>query len=158
AARAEGERLATLTAQAAQKAAEKAATEATQAKNQEAERKKQAVEFKNRALAVLRAMTDEDVEQLLARKPTLGATERAYLAAIAARWEKFADEAGDDEEARAVRGEGYHRVSVLKGRLGLWAEAKAAAERSRDVRMALADQFPANREYQRDLGTTHHAL
>jgi tetratricopeptide (TPR) repeat protein len=123
----------------------------------EAEQKR-AVEFRDKALDALRATTDEDVQKLIGEKKELGANERAYLEAIAKRWQVFAAQEGDDEQSRALRGEGHVRVAFLWDKLGRRNEARTEYEQARDIRQKLAAEFPAAIDYQYDLLKTHSLL
>ena len=120
--------------------------------------RKQAIEFRDKALGALRATTSEDVEKLIGEKGELGANERAYLEAIAKRWQTFADQEGADEQSRALRGEGHARVASLWRNLGRLDEARREYEQARDIRQELADQFPDVPAYQDDLAKTHNGL
>ena len=88
------------------------AAEAVQRAAAEAEKKK-AVEFRDKALDALRAATGPDVEKLLGEKKELTANEKAYLEAIARRWQTFAKQEGTDEQSRAIAAEGHFRVASL---------------------------------------------
>jgi tetratricopeptide (TPR) repeat protein len=116
--------------------------------------RKQAIEFRDKALGALRATTSEDVEKLIGEKGELGPNERAYLEAIAKRWQTFADQEGADEQSRALRGEGHARVANLWQRLGRRDKARGEFEQARNVQQELADQFPDVAAYQHDLAVT----
>ena len=116
--------------------------------------RKQAIEFRDKALGALRATTSEDVEKLIGEKGELGPNERAYLEAIAKRWQTFADQEGADEQSRALRGEGHARVANLWQRLGRLREARGKFREARDIQQELADQFPDVATYQHDLAVT----
>ena len=120
--------------------------------------RKQAIEFRDKALDALRATTGEDVEKLIGEKGELGANERAYLEAIAKRWLTFAAQEGADEQSRALRGEGHARVASLWRNLGRLHEAQLEFEQARDIRQELADQSPDVPAYQDDLAKTHNGL
>ena len=130
-----------------------------EANEKEAEAQKQrAIEFQNKALDALRATTDADVEKLISGKKELGANERAYLEAIAKRWQAFAAQEGSDEQSQALRGEGHHRVANLWRKLGRRYEAGKEYEQALDTRRKLAADFPAVPQYQSDLALTHNSL
>jgi serine/threonine protein kinase len=130
-----------------------------QDQEQEADaQKKRAIEFRDKALDALRAMSDEDVEKLIGEKKELGPNERAYLEAIAKRWQTFTAQEGDDEQSRGLRGEGHSRVAYLWAQLGRLDEARVEYIRARDIHQKLVEQFPAVPKYQRELARTHHNL
>jgi serine/threonine protein kinase len=135
-------------------AAQRALAEANE--NEAQAQKKQAIEFRNKALDALRATTGVDVERLIASKKELGANERAYLEAIAKRWQAFAAHEGTDQETRALRAEGHARVADLWIRLGRRDDALVEYEKAREIRQELAKGFPAVPEYQSDLAETHY--
>src|SRR5439155_11194584 len=86
-------------AEGAERSAVANALAATDAADREAAERKKAVEFRDRALGALRSATGEDVEKLIGAKAELGANEKAYLEAIAGRWQSFAREEGTDEQS-----------------------------------------------------------
>jgi tetratricopeptide (TPR) repeat protein len=120
--------------------------------------KNRAIEFRNKALDALRAATGPDVEKLIGAKKELGANERAYLEAIAKRWQTFADQEETDEPTRALRGEGYFHVALLEHRLSRRDEARSRYEKAREIRERLAAEFPAVAEYRKDLADTYNNL
>jgi serine/threonine protein kinase/Flp pilus assembly protein TadD len=128
-----------------------------EAERAEAERKK-AIEFRDKALETLRATTGTDVEQLIGEKTELGSNERAYLEAIARRWQAFAEQEGTDEQSRAVRGEGHRRVAYLWYQLGRRDEARSEYERALAIHQKLAAEFPAVPEYRSELAKSHNNL
>jgi tetratricopeptide (TPR) repeat protein len=139
--------------------------EARRAKEREAEQrsaaeaeKDRAIDFRNQALDALRATTGTDVEKLLGAKKELSATEKAYLEAIAGRWQAFAQQEGSDEQSRAVRAEGHVRVAYLWHKLGRREEARPEYERALAIREKLAADFPTVPDYRRDLAGSHNNL
>jgi serine/threonine protein kinase/Tfp pilus assembly protein PilF len=146
--------------------------EAEEARAAEAERadgerraKQEALTAKARAekaeaetLDSYRASTDDAIEYLIGSKPDLGPRERTYLEITAKRWQAFADRKGDDERARAIRGEGHCRVGSLWDKLGRRDEARAEYERALAIQAKLADDFPAVPAYRRDVATSHYNL
>jgi serine/threonine protein kinase len=149
--RADGERVAKDEAVAAQEKAVAAAAA------EKAARQK-AVEFRDKALDALRATTGDDVEKLIGEKNALTANEKAYLEAIARRWQAFAEQEGDDEPSRAIRAEGAFRVGLLRYRLGQHAEVRPLYERALEERQKLMAEFPANTRYQHDVARSLNNL
>ena len=143
--------------------AEEKRAEADQAKQRESERaegeraaKKRAVEFRDQALDALRATTGTDVELLIGGKTELGANEKAYLEAIAKRWQAFAMQEGADEQSRAIQAEGHFRVGNLWRKLGRREEARSEYERAVDLWERLAADIPAVPDYRRELARSHN--
>jgi eukaryotic-like serine/threonine-protein kinase len=128
------------------------------ARAEEAVQRKRAEEFRNKALDALRATTGTDVEQLLGGKTELGANEKAYLEAIAKRWQAFSRLEGTDEQTQAIRAEGHFRVATLRTKLGQREEARLAFEQAQLLRKKLAADFTTVPEYRRDLAQSHHNL
>jgi tetratricopeptide (TPR) repeat protein len=120
--------------------------------------KKRAIEFRDKALDALRATTSTDVEKLIGEKKELGTNEKAYLEAIAQRWQTFAKQEGTDETSQAIQAEGYSRVAYLWQRLGRRDEARREYEAARDLQRKLADAYPAVPAYQQGLARTHNNL
>jgi tetratricopeptide (TPR) repeat protein/tRNA A-37 threonylcarbamoyl transferase component Bud32 len=128
-------------------------------KEREAQAEKQkAIEFRDKALGALRAATGPDVEKLIGGNKELGANEKAYLEAIAARWLEFARQEGTDEQSRAIQAEGHHRVGWLWNRLGRTEEAMKEDEQALAIREKLAADFPKVPDYRRDLSRSHNNL
>jgi serine/threonine protein kinase/tetratricopeptide (TPR) repeat protein len=128
------------------------------AKEQAQEEKKKAIAFRNQALDALRATTGIDVEKLLGAKKELSSNEKAYLEAIAGRWQAFARQGGTDEQSRAVRAEGHFRVAHLWHKLGRREEARLEYERAAAIQEKLAADFPAVPGYRRNLAQNHGNL
>ena len=111
-----------------------------------------------RTMNVLRAATGEDVEKLIGSRKDLGPNERAYLEAIAGRWQEFARTTGDTPEARFIAAEGASRVARLRMLLG---EDDAAAAGFRAVAAGLeklSAEAPADANYRRELAQTRANL
>jgi serine/threonine protein kinase len=120
--------------------------------------KMRAIEFKNKALQALRATTSEDVEKLIGEKKELTANERAYLEAIAKRWQAFAAQEGTDLEARSLSGEGHFRVADLWDILGKQEESVDELEKAETVYSKLMEEFPASVESSMSLASTYNNL
>jgi serine/threonine protein kinase len=139
--------------------------EAMRAKEEEARQraladsaKVRAIEFKNKALQALRATTGEDVEKLIGEKKELTANEKAYLEAIAKRWQSFAAQEGTDLEARNLSGEGHFRVAELWDILGKQEESVQELEKAETVYSKLTEEFPAVVECSMSLASTYNNL
>src|SRR5262249_15808080 len=113
---------------------------------------------RGRAMAALRALTDEIVENQMARGTKLTEENKEFLRKIIKQFEGFAAIAADDVESRAIRGEGYLRVGRMRDRLGEPEEAETAYAAARDVYKELADEFPDRREFRQGLARSHNLL
>ena len=128
------------------------------AKLQAEAEKKKALAFRNQALNALRATTGSDVERLLGERKELTANERAYLEAIAQRWQTFARQEGTDDQSRAVAAEGHFRVAFLWAQLGRRDEAKRKYEQAIALWEKLVAEFPTVPDYRRDLAGGYNNL
>ena len=115
--------------------------------------KQRAIESRNRALDALRATTGEDVEKLIGEKKVLSPNERAYLEAIAQRWQVFADQEGNDKLSRDIRGEGHLRVANLWDHLGRREDALLEHEQAEKIYQELTTEFPKENIYAESLAT-----
>jgi serine/threonine protein kinase len=92
---------------------------------------------RQRTRQALNATTDHAVEDLMAAKKRLGPQDRAFLAKILGYYQSFANEAGDDIEAKGGVADAYLRTGVIQGRLGEKVAAEAAyreaAERYKQI-------------------------
>ncbi len=118
--------------------------------------KKRAIEFRDKALDALRATTGEDVRKLIGEKTQLTDNEKAYLEAIAKRWQSFASQDGSDQQSRAISGEGHHRVAFLWIKLGRLEEALLDCEKALAVREKLSADFPAIPAFRQDLADSYN--
>lgn len=115
------------------------------------EEKRRAIDFQNKALDALRATTGEDVEKLIGERIDLSENERAYLEAIAKRWQAFAMQDGTDEQARDISGEGHLRVASLWDHLGRREDALLEFELAEKIYQALSTEFPKEPKYAQSL-------
>jgi serine/threonine protein kinase len=106
-------------------------------------------------LEALRALTDEVIEQHMARQTRLTEQDRAFLKKVLAHYEGFAATRGDSPGSRAIRAEGFFRGGLILTRLGQVKDAQAAYEQARDIWRQLAADFPAVPKY-RDLQARCH--
>ena len=79
-----------------------------------------------KAMAALRDMTDEIVENQMSRNLTLSDENKEFLRKIITHYEGFAAIAGHDAENRVIRAEGDLRVGRMRQRLGEFGDAEAA--------------------------------
>jgi serine/threonine protein kinase len=118
--------------------------------------RKRAIEFRDKALDALRATTGEDVRKLIGEKTQLTDNEKAYLEAIAKRWQSFASQDGSDQQSRAIRGEGHYRVAFLWIKLGRLEEALVECDKALAVREKLSADFPDIPAFRQDLADSHN--
>src|SRR5688572_21519521 len=79
----------------------------------------------DRALAALRDVTDDIVENQMARGAQLTDENKEFLRKLINHYEGFAAVTADDADSRAIRAEGYYRVGRMRYRLGELVEAEA---------------------------------
>ncbi len=120
--------------------AERAAKAERQAREDEAAARR-------RAMDALRAMTDDVTGHLIGERQVLGETERSFLEAALSRWQAFAAETGNAEQARAIRAEGTQRVANLRARLGQNEAALAGYREAVELWGRLAADFPRRPEF-----------
>jgi tetratricopeptide (TPR) repeat protein len=113
------------------------------AKENEINERKRAEAAQKQALTALQGTTDDVVEKLIGTKPVLGPLERAFLDKTLSRWQAFADEQGESEQARLVRAEGVYRVADLRRRLGEREGALGGFEQAKKLLGQLSDDFPS---------------
>ncbi|MEQ1827788.1 MAG: serine/threonine-protein kinase [Pirellula sp.] len=120
--------------------------------------KQRAIEFRDKALNALRATTGEDVEKLIGEKSELTKNERAYLDAIAKRWQAFAAQEGTDQQSRAISGEGRYRVASLWDQLGRREDALREHEQAEKIYQELTIEFPQVTLYAQSLANNYNNI
>jgi len=121
-------------------------------------RRKAAVAAQQLTMGVLRSATGEDVGKLIGSRKDLGPNERAYLEAIAGRWDQFSRAVGDTAEARLIAAEGATHVAYLRMMLGE-DDAAAAGYRAAAARLEkLTAGDPADPDHRRELGKVYSNL
>ena len=115
-------------------------------------------EARDRAMAALRVMTDELVERQLARSPTLTEENKEFLRKVIAQFEGFAAITANDADSRAIRGEGYFRVGLMRYRLGDLKEAEAAFRDALALQKQLVAEFPIRPDFRQQLARTYGNL
>ncbi|MBI3466206.1 MAG: serine/threonine protein kinase [Planctomycetes bacterium] len=98
------------------------------------------------AMDALRSLTDDVVEQQMARRVQLTEDDREFLRKILERYETFAATHGASAESRSIRAEGYARVGVVRYRLGELVEAETAYRDALELYKRLAIDFPTRPE------------
>src|SRR5262249_42485194 len=107
------------------------------------------------AMAALRAMTDEIVENQMARGTTLTDENKEFLRKIIKHFEDFAAITSDDAESRAIRAEGFPRVGRMRPRLGELKEAEVTYVDALAIWMQLAADFPTRSGFRQALAKSH---
>src|SRR5204863_1653250 len=130
-----------------------AETNALVAETNAREAEKQA---RDRALAALRDMTHEIVENQMARETYLTAENKAFLRTILRHFEGFAAVTADDAESRAIRAEGHFRVGLMRSRLGELKESEAAYADALALYKQLVADFPDRLEFRQNLAATQN--
>jgi tetratricopeptide (TPR) repeat protein len=115
---------------------------------------------RDKAMAALRAMTDEVVENQMARGrgQTLTEENKAFLRTILEHYEGFAAITAVDAESRSIRAEGRFRVGEMRHRLGELKEAEAAYADALAIQKRLAADFPTRLDFRQNLASCHHSL
>jgi serine/threonine protein kinase/tetratricopeptide (TPR) repeat protein len=112
----------------------------------------------DKALDALRDMTDEIVEDQMARGTHLTEENKEFLRKILKHFEGFAAVTAGDAESRAIRAEGYYRVGLMRDRLGELKEAEAGYREALALRKQLAAEFPDRPEVCSGLARCHTSL
>jgi tetratricopeptide (TPR) repeat protein len=110
------------------------------------------------AMAALRDMTAEIVENQMARGTTLTDENKEFLRNIIKHFEGFAAITADDAEGRSIRAEGFARVGLMRAHLGELKEAEAAYADALALQKRLAADFPTRAEFRQDLANSHNNL
>jgi len=113
---------------------------------------------RNQAMAALRSMTDEIVQNQLAREVFLRDEDKEFLRKIIKHYEGFAAITSDDAESRAIRAEGYAQVGVIRHRLGELKDAEAALTAAEELWKRLVAQSPGQLKFQRELAHSQNNL
>jgi serine/threonine-protein kinase len=112
----------------------------------------------SQAMAGLRDVTDELVENQMARDTHLTEETKELLRKLLKHFEALAAITADDAESRSIRAEGYARVGMMRHRLGELKEAEAAYLQALALRTQLAEDFPTNPKFPRELAISQGNL
>jgi serine/threonine protein kinase/tetratricopeptide (TPR) repeat protein len=115
-------------------------------------------EAREQAMAALRAMSDDIVENQIARAGYLTEENKEYLRKIIRHFEGLAALTADGANSRAIRAEGYFRVGLMRYRLGELEQAEAAYIEALAIRKQLAAEFPTRPEFRQQLAWSHNNL
>jgi serine/threonine protein kinase/tetratricopeptide (TPR) repeat protein len=132
-----------------------AETEEREAKERALAAEKQA---RDRAMDALRAMTDDIVENQMARGTTLTEENKEFLRKIIKHFEGLAASVADDADSRAIRAVGYLRVGLMRDRLGELKGAETAYAAALALYKQLAADFPKRPEFRQGLARSHSNL
>jgi serine/threonine-protein kinase len=113
---------------------------------------------RERTLAALRDLTDDLVENQIARGAYLTDENKEFLRKIIKHFEGFAAMTADDAASRAIRAEGYHRVGHMRHRLGELEGAATALAEALAIRKQLVADFPARPEFRQALAMSQNHL
>ena len=113
---------------------------------------------RSKTMAALRSMTDEIVENQMARGTTLTDENKTFLRKILQQFEGFAAITPDDAESRSIRAEGLFRVALMRHRLGELKEAETAYQETVVIQKRLADDFPTQAEFRQALAKSQQGL
>jgi eukaryotic-like serine/threonine-protein kinase len=115
-------------------------------------------EARRHAMAALRSMTDEIVQNQMARETQLSDEQKEFLRKIIKQFEGFAAITSDGAESRAIRAEGLARVGLIRHRLGELKEAEAALSEAVRHWKQLAADFPDRPSFRQELANNHANL
>jgi eukaryotic-like serine/threonine-protein kinase len=113
---------------------------------------------RDQTMTALRAMTDDIVENQMARDTNLTEENKEFLRKIIKHFEGFAALTADDADSRSIRAEGHARVGTMRRRLGELKEAETAYADALAIRKQLAADFPTRPEFRQALARTHSSL
>jgi serine/threonine-protein kinase len=130
----------------------------TKAREDEVKARAAEQQARDHAIAALGDMTDDVIENQLARAPQLTKESKEFLRRIIKHYEGFAALTADDAESRAFRAEGHLRVAIVRDRLGEEKEAEAAYVEAIRWYEQLAREFPQRPEFRKDLGLAQSDL
>jgi serine/threonine protein kinase len=126
---------------------------AAETKAREAER-----QARDKAMAALRAMTDEVVENQMAKGAQLTEENKQFLRKIIEHFEGFAAVTANDAASRAIRAEGCYRVGIMRYRLGELKEAETAYQDALALYKQLAAEFPTGPVFRGQLARSRNHL
>jgi tetratricopeptide (TPR) repeat protein len=118
----------------------------------------QAEAARSRTREALETMTDDVIEQLLGKQVELGEHERAFLRKVERFFEGLANSQGDTAQARCDRATGYHRVALIRRRLGSLEEARPAFHSAVALWQELSDDYPGVPDYRKGLARSYNEL
>src|SRR5438046_1397049 len=109
-------------------------------------------------MTALRDMTDDVVENQMARETQLSEENKEFLRTVIKHFDGFAAMTADDAESRAFRAEGYHRVGYMRHQLGERKEAEDSYAAALAILKQLVAEFPSRAEFRQALARSHYNL
>jgi serine/threonine-protein kinase len=113
---------------------------------------------RERTLAALRDLTDDLAEDRIARGGYLTEENKEFLRKIIKHYEGLAAMTAGDNAGRDIRAEGYHRVGIMRHRLGELEGAATALSDALAIRKQLAADFPRRPEFQAALALSYETM
>jgi serine/threonine protein kinase/tetratricopeptide (TPR) repeat protein len=113
---------------------------------------------RDQAMAALRAMTDEIVQNQMARGYELRDEDKEFLRKVLKHFVGLAAITSDDAESRAIRAEGYAQVGLIRHRLGELKEAEAALAEAELLWKGLVAESPEQVRFRRELAHSQNNL
>jgi tetratricopeptide (TPR) repeat protein len=108
------------------------------------------------AVAALRDLTGDIVEEQMARGSELTDENKAFLRKIIQRFDDLAAITADDAESRIIRAEGHASVGLMRYRLGEMKDAEKAYNEAVSLCKQLVAEFPASVDYRRKLAQSQY--
>lgn len=113
---------------------------------------------RSKALMALRILTDEMVENQIARGISSIEENKAFFRAIINQYEGFAAITAIDSESRSIRAEGLARVGLMRRHLGEQQDAESNFRESLEIRTRLAVEYPSNPDFRQASASMHNNL
>jgi serine/threonine protein kinase/tetratricopeptide (TPR) repeat protein len=110
------------------------------------------------AMKALLQISDEVVQQQLARRTALTEEDRRFLRNIQRGFAEFAALPGEEADQRAIRALGHLHVAAVRAGLGEEKEAEASFREALALYGKLAADFPAEHEFRHELARSHNQL
>ena len=110
----------------------------------------------NVAVAALRDLTDDVVEEQMTRESEFTDETKEFLRRIIKHFDALAAITADDAESRIIRAEGLHGVGLMRYRLGEMKEAEQAYRDAVAICTQLVAEFPTSVDYRRKLAQSQY--
>jgi serine/threonine protein kinase len=141
---------------------EKEAVAASDAKEKaliaETEARKAEKKARDQAMEALKSLTEDIVENQMARGMQLTEENKEFMRKIIKHFEGFAAISADDADGRFIRAGGYYSVGNMRQRLGELKEAEEAYNDARTLQKQLVADIPTRAEFRRDLARSTNSL
>ncbi|MFL5327611.1 MAG: hypothetical protein ACJ8C4_01740 [Gemmataceae bacterium] len=127
--------------------AKQALAELSLEKNKTTDALTAALAARNQTREALATLTDDVVENMLARQPKVSESDKAFLKKVISQYEKIQLIGDETEEDRFVRASGTYRVARIRQNLGESQPAEAEYRSALDQFLKLAADYPTKPDY-----------